>query len=202
MRLFRYGLLITSFFAASAFAQESAPIVSESGRNTSPVRFILNAAVSDGGDDLLKVSFRNADSEKIKAGGLLLFGGGVLFTPSAGPLSVQLTANYFFDSITAKNGDASFDRLPIELLAFGNFDRHRIGAGATLHLSPELEMDFDETGKLTQKFDDALGFVVQYEYKFSDQVFAGVRFTSIDYTADDVEDINGDNIGLTISFML
>ena len=97
-RLIVAAALTCSSFAAAQQGPQPAP---------SPLRFILNGAFTEGGDDLVKVKFKNAESEKIKAGGLLMLGGGLLLTPGSGAVSLQLTLNYHFDSITAKNGDAT-----------------------------------------------------------------------------------------------
>ncbi|MBO6753528.1 MULTISPECIES: hypothetical protein [Spongiibacter] len=165
-------------------------------------RGIVNAAVTDGGDDLAKVQFKNASSEKIKAGSLLMLGGGVLIQPRGSAFSYQLTANYHFDSITAKNGDASFDRFPLEALVFYNNGQHRFGVGVSHHLSPEVEFDFDDFAKETVEFDDATGFVVEYNYEISERVWLGLRHTSITYEVSDINgaEVDGDHFGLTAHF--
>ncbi|MBQ0797065.1 outer membrane beta-barrel protein [Zhongshania sp.] len=163
------------------------------------IRGIVTSAITHGGDDIAKVQFKNADSEKIKAGDLLMIGGGILISPPQSLFSVQLTVNYYFDSIIAKNGDASFDRYPVELLVFVNPGRHRVGAGITEHFSPRAELDFDGQEKSSAKFDDATGLILQYDYKLTDDLFLGLRYTAITYTASDNQgaDVDGDNVGLT-----
>lgn len=195
--IWRSSLLSVVLVSPLAWAEsplQSAP------SNEWVVRGVFSAAVTDGGDDLAKVQFKNADSEKIKAGGLLMVGAGVLVAPSDSPFSYQVTLNYHFDSITAKNGDASFDRMPIEAQVFYNSGKHRFGAGLTHHLSPEVEFDFDDAPRETVEFDDATGAVIEYNYAVSPSIWLGLRYTTIDYSPSDVdgEDVDGDHVGVTL----
>lgn len=192
-----YRLIAAAAFTCSSFAAaQQAPLTAPA-----PLQFIVNGAITEGGDDLVKVKFKNAESEKIKAGGLLMLGGGVLLTPGSGAVSLQLTLNYHFDSITAKNGDASFDRFPLEAIVFVNNGRHRFGAGVSHHLSPEADFDFDNQPKDSAEFDDATGLVVEYDYSITSAVRIGLRYTAIEYEASDFvgEKVDGDHVGLTAS---
>ena len=192
LRLFSTVVVLSTSLTAIAHADSSPP---ESGF----FHWIVTAAITDGGDDLAKVQFKNSNSEKIKAGGLLMAGGGILITPPQSMFSLQFTANYYFDSITAKNGDASFDRYPVELIAFANMGQHRIGLGITEHFSPHADFDFDGFPKSSVDFDDATGYIIQYDYKLFDEMWVGLRYTGITYTVSDMhdQDVDGNNIGLT-----
>ena len=89
---------------------------------------------------------------------------------------------YHTDAVGDYNDDITFDRYPLELIPFYNFSNHRIGAGLSYHLSPEL--DLKEIGGPKVEFDDALGWLVEYDYSFSgwenDGVVLGVRYLWID----------------------
>ena len=60
--------------------------------------------------------------------------------------------------------DIRFDRYPLELIPFYNFGDHRLGAGISHHLSAELELE-DFLGPDVE-FDDATGWLVEYDYSF------------------------------------
>lgn len=194
------GMLSRAVLAAALFCSSVA--VADTASSTASWRPVVNGAFTEGGDDLVKVQFRNADSEKIKAGGLLMLGGGMVYTPAGGAVSLRLTINYHFDTITAKNGDASFERFPLEALLFFNAAPHRLGVGLSHHLSPEAEFDFDDQSRETVKFDDATGVVVEYGYQVTPQIWLGLRYTTISYDAQDLarEEVDGDHVGLTASF--
>lgn len=161
---------------------------------------LLKAAATFGGDDLIDVQFRNAPDETIEAGGLLLLGLGFAVEPGTSGVGFQASINYHFDSVDASNGDASFERWPVEMLLFFG-SQHRIGFGISLHLSPTLEADF-ETADGKVKFDNALGTVIEYNYKLSPNALIGLRHTNIDYDVKNSNtSVDGSHSGITFSFL-
>lgn len=158
-----------------------------------------------GGDDLFKVEFSDGESETVEAGGLIDLKAGLSYRFNQAPVSLQTTLEFHFDKVTAKNGDASFSRFPIELLAFYHINQHRIGFGPTLHTGIELDIDFDAsvlslgTAKGKIDFDDATGFIVEYGYRFKDTpATLAVRAVQIDYkvSSGNGNNIDGSHLGL------
>ena len=166
-------------------------------------KFVASIGYTHGGDDIMKVHFERGSSEKITAGGEALLGAGALIplTPST---DLQLTLNYHFDNATAKNGDISFTRYPLDALVFHHNDQHRFGLGVSMHLSPEIEVDIDGQGKQTVEFDQQLGYVLEYNFAASEKIWLGLRYTDIEYTVsspDTGETVDGSHFGLMLHFL-
>lgn len=162
--------------------------------------FMLTGGLTHGGDKIATIEYEDGDDADIRAGGLFLLGLGVdyRFTPS---WELQLTLNYQFDRANAENGDASFHRMPIDLLGFYRQGAHRFGGGLTYHMSPEFEADFDSLDdNISVDFDDALGLVLEYDYFFNDSLSVGVRYTTIEYEISDYsEEVDGSYFGLMLN---
>lgn len=160
-------------------------------------RFMLTGGLTTGGDKIATIEYEDGDDADIRAGGEFLLGLGVdyRFTPN---WEFQLTLNYQVERENADNGDASFHRTPVELLGFYSQGPHRFGGGLTYHMNPEFETDFDDFDEnVSIDFDDALGWVLEYDYFFSESASLGVRYTDIEYTAPSFsEKIDGSYVGL------
>ncbi|WP_156499746.1 hypothetical protein, partial [Oleiphilus sp. HI0061] len=162
-----------------------------------------------GGDDLLKVEYTNGDSEELTAGGLLDLKLGLIYNIND-TYSIQSSIGYHFDALLAENGDGDFTRIPVELLGFYNYDKHRFGGGLTLHTSPEFEAESDDIGlDENAEFEDASGLVIEYGYKTSDSAVIALRYVDINYevtkyngsSVDSGPDSDGSHIGLYIYFL-
>ena len=143
-----------------------------------PVKFDVGLGLTFGGDELAYATFTDGNTEKVKAGELLHIYGGLLFNMPDSPFSTRLAIGYHFDSITADNGKIEFTRMPLELVPYYNFNNNnRIGVGLSYHLDPKLSSDVlpDVT------FDDALGFLVEYGFGFSNSAWISLRYVNIDY---------------------
>lgn len=180
-------------FASGLHAQET---LAEENFSVHPV---LSAGFTAGGDTLVQVEFDDGDTDKIKAGGAFFFGLGAEFVSADNKTAIQLTANYHFDSIEAENGEASFERYPIEVILFGQGERNRFGVGLTYHLSPTAQIKRDGQGRDSLKFDNALGLVLEYNYLVGSSVWLGLRYTLIDYKKEywfDSVSVDGRHVGL------
>ncbi|RZV58807.1 MAG: hypothetical protein EX270_02425 [Pseudomonadales bacterium] len=167
---------------------------------------VVNAALTFGGERLATVEvdtrFSGVESEDIRAGELMMFGGGLLYTE--GNFQLQGIMNYHVDGIFGDNGDASFTRWPLELMAFTTTPRWRVGGGISYHIDPELEIDIDFQPRQRVNFKNETGIVFQADYRLNDQVSIGLRHMAIEYEAENGSDakIDGDNTGVifTASF--
>lgn len=162
---------------------------------------IASIGVTFGGDTFTEVEFDNGDDEKIKAGELALFSGGLVYEQN--DFQLQATLGYYSDRASGDNGDVCFTRIPVEVLGFWKQEKFRLGAGIAHHLNPEFEVDIDGNfSNGTVAFDDATGFVVQADYLFEDGIALGLRFTAIEYEEDSIaEKIDGDSIGIMLSYI-
>ena len=193
-RTMRNGLLALPFIALChpALAQE------ESAADIG-THLVLTGGIGTGGDELAEVEYDHGDDGEVRAGGLVLLGVGIDHQ-FGNNWEVQATVNYLFDGADADNGDVFFSRWPLDLLAFYRNGNHRFGGGLTYHLNPEFEVDLDYVPERTIDFDDALGFVLEYDYFIMPQLSVGVRGTLIDYEASDFDDeVSGNSIGVVVN---
>jgi hypothetical protein len=144
------------------------------------VRPMFKAAVDFGGDTLVTVTFTDGSRDSIKANEGLSLGGGVSIVNDAGDIEAEVTLSYKFATITASNGDLTFSRLPLDALVFYRLPALRLGGGLTYHLSPELSGGGVASG-LNVSFDDALGLLLQADYRVTPKINLGIRYTSLDY---------------------
>ena len=106
----------------------------------STIYAIVTGGFTGGGDTLVEVDLDHGNDYELNAGGAYFLGFGAEFESADRKVAVQLSANYHFDSVDADNGEASFERYPIELIFFGQGERNRVGLGVTAHLSPTAEI--------------------------------------------------------------
>ncbi len=147
---------------------------------------VLKAGFDFGGDTLVNAVFTNGDTDSIKANEGFFVGAGAAFFNNSRTVSTEITINWKYTGISAENGDIDFTRFPVDALVFYNFPKARLGAGATYHLNPELEGSDAGTGFVgggagRVEYDDALGFLVQVDWRIAEKVAIGLRYTSLEY---------------------
>jgi hypothetical protein len=160
------------------------------------VHGVFGVGYNGGGDELATLTFTNGDTETIDANAGLFLQGGLIFYPERrSDFGTQVTLGYQFDSSFAENGDAEFTVIPLEVLQFINFARARVGIGATLHIDPQIDGD-GIANNLNFNFDDAVGVIAQFEFRFADNLSAGVRVTAIEYDGPGLtNEVSGNSLG-------
>ncbi len=207
MRVISTSLLLALLCAQLAVAQVALrpeqPAYDHNGWN-----FVGSLGLTFGGDELIEVEVENDffgdEDEDVKAGESVAFALGGAYQFYALPLQLQATIGYHTDGIFADNGDVDFSRKPLELLAFYSINKHRIGAGITHHFDPEFDVDFDFQRRYGVDFEDATGFVVQYDYRVASFFALGVRLVSIEYEPENRfrgPDVDGDHVGIMMTFL-
>jgi hypothetical protein len=164
-----------------------------------PVGVLLRMGLDVGGDKLAEVQYANGDTAQLTAGGLVTFAAGVLIHPAA-PWALEATVGYKIDKVNASNGTLQFSRIPVDvILSYAN-SGHRLGAGATVHLSPTGKCEVDGYCNESVSYNHALGGIVQYVYGWGRDrgVELGVRGTFIHYSGDGLKTINGSSVGLIL----
>jgi len=164
--------------------------------NVQPVGIV---GIYFGGDDLVETSIGD-----LEAGGLFYFGGGFNVQSADSTISYQLTLGYKFDTVNfdLPKGDSSISSLPLEFSAYHKFNNaHRLGAGIAYHINPAWELCVSGFGCDTVNFDNALGFSIEYGYDVSNQLFWGLKYTSIDYEIDS-NSIDASNFGVHVGFRI
>lgn len=165
---------------------------------------VLTGEIAFGGDDMVVVT----GGGDLQAGQLLNLGIGYDFDLNAAKtLRLRTGINYKFDSVDASNGEADFDRWPLDVLLISRQGNFSLGAGITYHLSPSYEASVNGVSTSID-FDDSLGFLLQAGYLMSERLEIGARVTLIDYETDRpivsiggtlTNKVEGDSIGVYLS---
>jgi hypothetical protein len=174
-----------------AAAQSASPTI----QPTKPgFHVMINAGMTYGGDTVAKAVFTDGSSTDIKGGGLLQFGAGGVYQFEAQPLALMLSANYHFHSASGTNGSISFDRLPIEALAYyTGKERFRFGGGVRIINSPKAESTVPGSGFEVKSitYENTTGLVAEVGYQLSKQGWLNFRFVSEKYQGKQATAYNG-----------
>lgn len=205
IKLIAMSIFLFGFSVAVAATSEA--------ENDFQIKWFAGLGLTQGGDELAEAEVYYYDDwhdEDIRAGELVtITAGAVIYLPMPS-LSIQASIGYHADEIGSYDDDIKFDRYPLELIPFYNFNNHRLGAGLSYHISPEL--DLDDLGGPGVDFDDALGWLIEYDYSFSgwkkSGVVLGLRYLWIDYDVDEIAgistsgmDVEGDHVGIHINYI-
>ncbi|NHZ94029.1 hypothetical protein F2P45_34360, partial [Massilia sp. CCM 8733] len=120
MKKLAFVIAVAIASLGSAQAQTQAPAAN-------PLRFVVGAGLTAGGDKLATAEYANGGSIDVRAGGMIAFLAGVDYRVNQ-QFSFQGTVGFHVDQASAKNGDVTFKRFPIEVLGyFHPSDKMRIG---------------------------------------------------------------------------
>lgn len=182
---------------ASALLAASAVQAADNG---APLRFLVGGGVTYGGDALLNVETGDRDNKDLKAGGLGQGYAGFEYRISD-TLSFQNTVGYHVNYTKADGGKIRFTRIPIDLLAvYAIAPNMRIGAGAQLVARPQLKGTGWASG-LDQKYDNAVGLVVEGEYLFTPHMGLKLRYVKEEFKPDNGgAKVDGSHAGVLFSY--
>jgi len=153
--------------------------------NAIEVRPVFRMGAEFGGDTIVKVGTTGGtggSSRTIDANQGLSVGGGASILTDSKDIEAEVTLSYKFTSISAQNGDIKWTMLPLDALVFYRMPKFRLGGGLTYHLSPKLDGSGD-AGDLNATYKDALGLVLQADYRFTERFLLGLRYTNVTYKA-------------------
>ncbi|UOD30433.1 outer membrane beta-barrel protein [Massilia violaceinigra] len=195
-----------AFVIAAAIASLSSAQAQTQASAANPLRFVVGAGLTAGGDKLATAEYSNGGSIDVRAGGMLAFLAGVDYRVNQ-QFSFQGTVGFHVDQASAKNGDVTFKRFPIEVLAyFHPSDKMRVGGGVRYASSPKLNGDGFGAG-VYQEFDNTVGAVIEGEYFFSPNVGLKLRYVKEEYESSYVyrrqtftEKTKGDHVGIFGNF--
>ncbi|MFO0584774.1 MAG: hypothetical protein U0229_21080 [Anaeromyxobacter sp.] len=189
----RFAVLLAAALAVAGPASAQAPQpgsipTAAPAQEVRRVGFLLRMVLDVGGDQLGTVNYSDGSKAKLRAGQLGTFAAGFLYRAEA-PWALEATFGYKFDQANASNGSVKFTRLPVDVIASYALDRHRFGAGPTVHLSPKYSCTLGATacqGVSEVEFDTAVGGIAQYAFQLprgSSGYELGARFTYVKYKA-------------------
>jgi hypothetical protein len=159
-------------------------------------RWLAGAGITFGGDQLVNVPFTNGSSQNIKAGGGAHFYGG-FEVPLNNQWAVQATLGYHSDSTNAANGDVSFTRYPMDVMALYSITPSvRIGAGLQYVNSAKLTSS-GVVGSNHVSFKGDTGVAVEAEYLLSKKFGVKLRHVTHTYRVENSGvKFNGDETGI------
>jgi len=193
--------IITSLLLAATMSSQAQDSPSQDSHDN--VDLLLTAGFAMGGDDLADIEYDYGSDDKIEAGSGVILGIGAIFAIPDTMLDAQFSVNYHGDNANADNGDVSMERTAIDALLFYHVGPHRIGAGITRHSNIKYEQDIDYVADVNVDFDDATGFVIEYNYIFNNFFALGVRRTEIEYDAKGFDNtVDASHFALLIDFMI
>jgi outer membrane protein W len=166
-------------------------------QTANPVRYVVGAGITGGGDKLATANYTNGESSNVKAGSGLQLLAGVDYRVNQ---QVSLQANvgvHVHFTPEASNGDANFTRIPVELLAYYHPNAQwRVGGGARLVASPKLNGS-GAASYMDRDFKNTTGLVLEAEYFVSPNVGIKVRAVNEKYEPkSSTGDFSGNHVGL------
>lgn len=188
----------------AAHAQEPAPAPAPAytvvDPLTKPLRFVVGAGVTFGGDKLATQYYVDDTSTDLHAGSIFTLLAGVDYRVNE-QFSVQGTVGYHVDDANAKNGSMSFKRIPLELLGYYHVnDQVRVGGGLRYVTNTEFRSGgASDIGNY--KFDDSVGAVAEIEYLFTPQVGVKLRWANDEFKEKRTGiSFKGDHVGLLVNY--
>jgi hypothetical protein len=190
-------MMSRSLLALAFAAAFGGPLLAEAAE----IRPLFKAGYDFGGDAMVTVLFTDGSTRTIRANQGLHLGGGAAIINEARNWEFHVTLAYKFALINASNGDVTWTRFPLEALAFYRFEKIRLGGGLACHINPRLEGS-GVIGGLDVKFKNATGAVLQADWRITEQMAAGLRYTILEYDArgPSTGSTKSDGLGLTFSF--
>ena len=194
--LLTFFLLIQCLLLSHTFAETTQTEIAYPA-----LRGIALLAASTDGDKLAHIHYEDGKTTNIKTGDGGMLAIGVLWTNQ--PFEQQSMLGYSADSAPASNGDASFTRMPIKIMAFWRYKPLGIGGGVTHPFNPKLKIGFDNiNGNETVKYNNASGLIIQADYYYSSQFGVGLKLTDIGYKAHQSnQKFDGNSVGVVGSYL-
>lgn len=170
--------------------------------NINPLRFLVGLGLTFGGDDLLTIIYTDGATATVKAGGGFMIYAGAEYRLNEN-VSLQATLGYHDDSITAKNAEASFSRIPLEFMGYFHVnDAIRLGAGTRFVSSPKLTASGGVPPRnINQSFDSTIGLVIEGEWLIGPRFGLKLRNVSEKYKAQGFAGtVSGNHTGIMGNF--
>ena len=189
--------LLRLILCALVLAWGSSAAAGDENNGDAKISPIIELGFYLGAEDLSSARFVSGTTENVEAGGLLDFNLGAVRSLSPHH-ELQATLGFRFDGVNGTRGNVSWSRWVVEGKYFYRLGRSRMGLGLSYHVNPNFEINLDAYPTTTINFDNALGAVAEWDY-MSRQTYFGLKYTLIDYTADNFT-IDGSSIGLVYGF--
>ena len=161
-------------------------------------QFVINLGVQDGGDEIQRLVDTSSGntSDTLRGGGFYRLGLGGNIALGQSDWSMEILGGVIYGGINSNiNSDkGNFQRKMLEVIPFWNHGRSRVGLGLAAHFDPEYSQNLDGAdGRSHLIFDDALGGILQWDYRWDSSLSVGIRYTFIQY---DLESMDEDGVSI------
>jgi peptidoglycan hydrolase-like protein with peptidoglycan-binding domain len=142
---------------------------------------VARIGVVFGGDSAFNTG--SANDSDIEFGGLVDAALGLNIRLRELPISIQVTGGYRIEEDDRDNGKARVSAIPVNLTAFYNFDKIRLGLGAVGHIDPTQYFEVAGTTQQDRTLKDALGGALEVAYAPANgsTFMVGLRYEGIEY---------------------
>lgn len=172
----------------------STQVFSQQAEKSQNAKFLVEAGIEYGGDEILQVFFTNGEDQTMRAGqgGFIAVGGEFQFSKIK-QLMVRTSIGIKYNTTAADNANIRLTRFPVHLTPFWKINNDfRLGVGITTHLSPKLKGDgFVEDVDFTSN----TGARFEFGYKW-----IALTYTAINYKDEAGKTIAAGSIGASLSF--
>ena len=192
---FAFALAMASMGAAQA--QTWVPVQDIA---TKPLRFVVGAGVTYGGEKLITAQYTDGDTVDIDGGGTVTLLAGLDYRVNP-QFSVQATVGYHVDNAAGSNGDIRFERVPVELLGYYHVnDKVRVGGGLRYVTATALRTSgVADIGDY--EFKDTTSPVAEIEYLYSPRLGFRLRYVNDKFKDKTFnETVKGDHVGALVNF--
>lgn len=165
-----------------------------------PLRFVIGAGLTHGGDKLATQYYEDDFSIDLNGGDSIALLAGLDYRINQ-QFSVQGTIGYHFDDASARNGSMRFERIPLELLGYYHVnDQVRVGGGIRHVTNAEFRSGgASDIGDY--RFDDSTGAVAELEYMYSHRIGFKLRWANDEFKEKRSRiPVKGDHLGLLVNF--
>lgn len=174
--------------STSVLAQQAEPSVM--------AKFLIEAGVEYGGDEIARVFFTNGEDQVMRAGqgGYLAVGGQLEFA-QVKPLMLRTSIGIKFNTTAADNANIRLTRLPFVAMSFWKInDDFRFGAGITSHLGVKF---YGDDFLPDADFKSTLGPRFELGYKW-----IALTYSALNYNTEAGASFSAHSIGAAVSFTI
>ncbi len=179
----------------------SLPMIACAQADQKPLRLALSMGLSAGGDTITTVSYTDGTRSNVSAGTGLILSAGADYRFNqyfSGQANIGYHARF---TPEASNGDATFSRIPVELLGYYHINEQwRAGAGARFNRNVKLSGS-GAGSQYNRSFNNSNGAILEAEYLFNPQWSVKVRVVKEEFeTTYGKQKFSGNHFGLIGSF--
>jgi len=200
----KLALAVSLFLAAVGIAQAQTGAMAQPVQyepvGAKPLRFVLGAGLTFGGDKLATAYYERGGEIDLHAGSMVALLAGLDYRVSQ-EFSVQGTVGYHVDNASANNGDMRFERIPFELLGYYHVNEQvRVGGG--VRYVTGVKFRSSGAGDIGDyKFKDTTSAVAEIEYLFTPMIGVKLRYVNDEFKEKYYGDkVKGDHVGILGNF--